>query len=63
MPKEKIQIEFNENDLKELIAEKYNLNKIGMSLSVTHFAGDQRDPEYTSIKVTAEKLNNNNLKQ
>jgi len=55
MPKEIIKLEFNEKDLMELIAEKYNLKLQTMKISITHFKGDAREPSYTSIIIESEK--------
>ena len=55
MPKEKVKIEFNQNDIKEIIAEKYNLKLETVYLHITHYNGDAREPEYTSIIVEGEK--------
>ena len=55
MPKEKIRIEFNEKDLKELIAEKYNLNIETSTIYVNHYKGDQREPSYTSVVIEGER--------
>lgn len=48
---EKVKLEFNQKDLKELIAEKYNLKPESVYLVVSHWKGDAREPEYTSIVV------------
>jgi hypothetical protein len=55
MPKEKIRIEFNEKDLKELIAEKYNLKIETSTIYVSHYKGDQREPSYTSVVIEGER--------
>jgi hypothetical protein len=55
MPKEKIRIEFNEKDLKELIAEKYNLKIETSTIYVNHNKGDQREPSYTSVVIEGER--------
>ena len=56
MPKEKVKLEFSEKDLKELIAEKYNLKLDGMYLSVSHYAGDARESSTTTVYVESEKI-------
>ncbi len=57
MPIEKIKLEFNETDLKELIALKYNLKLDKTILYVSHYQGDAREPSYTTIIVESEKIN------
>lgn len=52
---EKVKLVFNEKDLKQLISEKYNLKFESVSMSVSHFKGDAREPEYTSIVVEGVK--------
>jgi hypothetical protein len=55
MAKESIIIELDENDIKKMVAEKYNLDINRTSIRVSHFNGDAREPEYTSIIVTGQK--------
>lgn len=55
MPKEKIKIEFNEKDLKELIVEKYKLKIETATIHVSHYNGDSREPSYTSVIVEGER--------
>ncbi|MBF9252475.1 hypothetical protein I2I11_04145 [Pontibacter sp. 172403-2] len=55
MPKEKIKIEFSEEDLKELIAEKYSLELNTVYLSISHYKGDAREPAYTTVFAEGEK--------
>lgn len=57
MPKEKIKIEFNEKDLKELIVEKYKLKIETTTIHVSHYNGDSREPSYTSVIVEGERDN------
>lgn len=57
MPKEKIKIEFNEKDLKELIVEKYKLKIETATIRVSHYNGDSREPSYTSVIVEGERNN------
>lgn len=47
----KTKVELNEKDLKQVLAEKYNLREDSVSISINHYKGDQREPEYTSIIV------------
>lgn len=54
-PKEKVLIELDEKDLLDLIIEAYGLDPIASSISVHHYAGDQREPSYTKVTVTAVK--------
>ena len=63
MPKETIKIKFSEEDLKELIAEKYGLKLETAQIYVSYYAGDQsyytgdqREPDYTSIIVEGERM-------
>jgi len=56
MAKEYIKIELSETDIKKIVAEKYNLDINKATISIYHYAGDSRDPSYTSITVTAEKI-------
>lgn len=53
--KELTKLVFTEKDLKELIAEKFNLNLSTIILNVNHYDGDQRGPSYTTIIVEGEK--------
>lgn len=55
IPKEKIKIEFNEKDLKELIVEKYNLKIETSTIYVSHHKGDQRESSYTSVVIEGER--------
>ena len=55
MPKEYIKIELTENDIKQLVAEKYNLDINRTTINVTHYDGDAREPAYTSIVVTGQR--------
>ena len=52
---EKIKLEFSEKDLKELIAEKYNLKIESVSISISKFDGDAREPSYTRVYVEGQK--------
>lgn len=57
MPKEKIKIEFNEKDLKELIAEKYNLDLSTTTIRINHYEGDRPfDASYTTVIVEGERI-------
>ena len=58
MAKESIVIEMNENDVKELVAEKWGLDPKTCTISISHYKGDNREPQYTSITVKGEKPNN-----
>lgn len=55
MAKESVKIELNEKDVKQLVAEKYNLDINFTSISVSYWKGDAREPEYLSIIVTGQK--------
>ncbi len=57
MAKESIKIELDEDDVKKLVAEKYNLDVNSTSISITHFNGDAREASYTSIIVTGKRDN------
>ena len=52
MAKSYIRVELNENDIKQMVAEKYNLDVNKTDIEVSHYAGDQREPSYTTILVT-----------
>lgn len=56
MPKELIKIEFNEEDIKELIAEKYKLKLESAIIRINHYKGNMREPSYTSIVVEGERM-------
>mgnify|MGYP007068653584 CR=1 FL=1 len=58
MPIEKTKLEFSEQDLKELIAEKYNLKLEGMYLNVSYYEGNARESSSTTIYVESIKLKN-----
>jgi hypothetical protein len=55
MAKEYIKIELTEDDIKILVAEKYNLDINRITIYVSHYAGDARDPAYTTIVVTGQR--------
>jgi hypothetical protein len=55
----KTKIELDEKDLKELIAEKFNLNKETTTISINKYNGDGREASYTNIIVEGEKSDNN----
>jgi hypothetical protein len=38
--------------VKQMVAEKYNLDVNKTDITVSHYAGDQREPSYTTIIVT-----------
>ena len=54
MAKEYIKIELTEDDIKKMVAEKYNLDINRTTINVSHYVGDAREPAYTSIVVTAQ---------
>ena len=58
MAKETTRIELNEKDIKELVAEKYNLDLERTTVSISHYKGDAREPTYTSIIVSGIKNKN-----
>mgnify|MGYP007071578404 CR=1 FL=1 len=55
MAKEYIKIELTEDDIKKMVAEKYNLDINRTTINVSHYAGDAREPAYTSIVVTGQR--------
>jgi hypothetical protein len=55
MAKESVRIELNEKDIKELVAQKWGLDLSSCTISVSHWKGDAREPEYTNIVVTGQK--------
>ncbi len=57
MAKELTKIELDKQDIAMLVAEKYNLDKNSLIITVSHYNGDQREPEYTNIIVTGKKNN------
>ena len=56
MSKQTIKIELSDKELKEIIAKEFNLKLDKMILRVTHYEGNQREPEYTSIVVESERV-------
>lgn len=54
MAKEYIKIELTEDDIKKMVAEKYNLDINRTTILVSHYNGDAREPAYTSIVVTGQ---------
>jgi hypothetical protein len=56
MAKESIKIELNEEDIKKMVAEKYNLDIEKTTIRISHYAGDRREPKSTSITVTGQKI-------
>lgn len=55
MAKESIVIEMDEKDVKELVAEKWGLDPKTCTISISHYKGDNREPQYTSITVKGQK--------
>ncbi len=55
MAKEYIRIELTESDIKQMVAEKYKLDINRTTINVSHYAGDAREPAYTSIVVTGQQ--------
>ena len=55
MAKEYIRIELTEDDIRRMVAEKYKLDINKTTISVSHYAGDIREPQYTSIVVTGQR--------
>lgn len=55
MPTEKIRIEFNQTDIKELIAERYGLQLETVKIYINHYKGEAWEPEYTSIIVEGQR--------
>ena len=55
MAKEYIKIELTESDIKQIVAEKYKLDINRTTINVSHYAGDSREPAYTSIVVTGQR--------
>ena len=55
MAKEYIKIELTESDIKQMVAEKYKLDINKTTINVSHYAGDSREPAYTSIVVTGQR--------
>ena len=55
MAKEYIKIELTEDDIKKMVAEKYNLNINKTTIIVSHYNGDIREPAYTTIDVTGQR--------
>lgn len=55
MAKESVKIELDQRDIKQLVAEKYNLDVSSARISVSHWNGDAREPEHTAIVVTGLK--------
>ena len=47
MAKESVKIELNQKDIKQLVAEKYNLDINSASISVSHWKGDAREPVHS----------------
>lgn len=44
-------LEFTKEDIKELIAEKYGLDKESATIRVSHYEGDMREASSTTIIV------------
>ncbi|MCG8786398.1 hypothetical protein G1K52_11575 [Tenacibaculum finnmarkense] len=55
MPKESVVIELTQRDIKKMVAEKYNLDINRTTINVSHWEGNQREPEHTSIIVKGQK--------
>ena len=49
---------WQKNDVKELVAEKWGLDAKTCTISISHYKGDNREPQYTSITVKGQKPNN-----
>jgi len=55
MAKQTTKITLSKKDILGLVAEKYDLKLEGATINVSHYKGDQREPEYTEITIEAEK--------
>lgn len=52
MAKEYIKIELAEDDIKNMIAEKYNLDVNQTKITISHYDGDARESSYTLVVAT-----------
>jgi hypothetical protein len=55
MAKESIIIELDEKDIKDIVAEKWGLDPKTCTINISHWKGDNREPQYTSITVKGQK--------
>jgi len=55
MATEKTVIELTQQDIVELVAEKYNLKTQGITYNISYFQGDQREGESLMFVVKGEK--------
>lgn len=53
--KESVVIELSEKDIKQLVAERFNLDVNSATVTVSHYRGDIREPAYTTITVKGQK--------
>ncbi len=55
MAKETIKIEISQNELKEILANVFNLKLNNLKLKVHHYEANQREPEYTKIVIESDR--------
>jgi len=55
MAKESIVIELDEKDIKDIVAQKWGLDPKTCTINISHWKGDGREPQYTSITVKGQK--------
>lgn len=54
--KEKVLVELSTIDITKLIEEKLNLDPSKTQVSISYYAGDQRDSESLTVTIIGEKL-------
>ncbi len=55
--KQEIRIELNEKDLKEVLSEHFKLDSSKATISISKFEGNQREPSYSKVTITAPRNN------
>lgn len=54
-PKEKVLIELDKDQLKYIICKHFGIIEPSASISISYYAGDQREPEYYNVVVKGDK--------
>lgn len=60
MAREFVKIELNQKDIGDMVAQKWGLDSKSLTISITHYDGDMREPSYTSVVVVGKKVLTNN---
>jgi hypothetical protein len=58
---EQIQIKLSEKDLKEILCQRFDLQSSTAKLNVHKLEGNQREPEFVEITITADRTKQSDL--